>query len=204
MADFSKKWPVVEDVQPLKILFLGDDQVGKSTFIDNYRNYMSASHGTEFSGGPFLRFTQSLFNIKRGGKQVPIQLLDLQGGLTKKDRKQQYPIEVKSAVICFAIDNPNSFDNVRRVWIPEFQQKYPRYIRMFLLGLKSDARVKILPSNSIVTVEKVIETLQGCEFSGNYYECSCQENPEEARICMEKLISEILMYLPCEFPSQEL
>lgn len=75
-------------------------------------------------------------------------------------------------LICFAINNRNSFINVGKRWIPEFEKCFP-YCPFLLVGTKSDLRVDV-PEEDLITME------QAAKFAGKwntqYIECSARSN----------------------------
>ncbi|CAL1288535.1 unnamed protein product [Larinioides sclopetarius] len=201
--DPLKHFPEKQDVPPKKILFLGDPSIGKTTFIQKYCEHVVNFFRCYGYNGPSLVFTQFLtFRQLDNEKQIQIRLMDLPAGNSEECRKDQYPDVVDSIVVCFAVDNPTSFANVWKIWLPEFQKYYPDFSRFYLLGLRNDARRKILEENKTpVTSERGSQIHQKYKFRGEYMECSVEENSKQAFDMMETLISDVLECKP--FPATD-
>lgn len=61
-------------------------------------------------------------------------------GLSKYDRLRALSyFKTNVVLICFSIDSPDSFDNVKTKWHPEIQQHCPA-AQVILVGLKVDLR----------------------------------------------------------------
>lgn len=99
-------------------------------------------------------------------------------------------------MICFAIDNPGSFDNVTEKWNSEIRH-FCRDVPVMLVGLKHDLREDTKTIGELLkTEEKPVTTEEGIELAKKmgyfgYYECSAKTNQgvrETWEIAMRGLI----------------
>jgi len=113
------------------------------------------------------------------GKTVELALWDT-AGQEEYDRLRplSYP-ETDLIFVCFAIDCPNSLDNVLDKWYPEVLHFCP-YTPLVLVGLKSDLRYKktcidMLKTQGLtpVTSEQGMAVAQ--KMNAQYMECSSKE-----------------------------
>ncbi|KAI6778778.1 GTP-binding protein rhoC [Emericellopsis cladophorae] len=113
------------------------------------------------------------------GKTIELALWDT-AGQEEYDRLRplSYP-ETDLIFVCFAIDCPNSLDNVLDKWYPEVLHFCP-YTPLILVGLKSDLRYKrtcidMLKTQGLtpVTTEQGMNVAQ--KMDAQYMECSSKE-----------------------------
>lgn len=72
--------------------------------------------------------------------QVKLTLWDTAG---QEDYDRIRPLSYSNTdvfLVCFALDNKGSFENIRRKWVPEVKSQSKR-AKLILVGLKSDLRL---------------------------------------------------------------
>ncbi|CAG9938977.1 unnamed protein product [Clonostachys rosea f. rosea IK726] len=113
------------------------------------------------------------------GKTVELALWDT-AGQEEYDRLRplSYP-ETDLIFVCFAIDCPNSLDNVLDKWYPEVLHFCP-YTPLILVGLKSDLRYKktcieMLKTQGLTPVTTEQGMAVAKKMSAQYMECSSRE-----------------------------
>lgn len=113
------------------------------------------------------------------GKIVELALWDT-AGQEEYDRLRplSYP-ETDLIFVCFAIDCPNSLDNVLDKWYPEVLHFCP-YTPLFLVGLKSDLRYKktcidMLKTQGLTPVTAEQGLAVSKKMGAQYMECSSKE-----------------------------
>ena len=84
--------------------------------------------------------------------------------------------------MCFAIDSPDSLENIPEKWIPEFKHFCPN-IPVILVGNKKDLR------NDIQTIQQLGKRSQK------------PVNPEEGRVMAEKI--KAFQYIECSAKEKE-
>lgn len=113
------------------------------------------------------------------GKTVELALWDT-AGQEEYDRLRplSYP-ETDLIFVCFAIDCPNSLENVMDKWYPEVLHFCP-YTPLILVGLKSDLRHKktcidMLKTQGLTPVTKEQGMAVAKKMGAQYMECSSKE-----------------------------
>ncbi|KAK7746766.1 RHO4 protein [Cytospora paraplurivora] len=140
-----------------KIVVVGDGGCGKTLF-ENYITY--PTH-------------------RQSGKTVELALWDT-AGQEEYDRLRplSYP-ETDLIFVCFAIDCPNSLENVMDKWYPEVLHFCP-YTPLILVGLKSDLRYKktcidMLKTQGLTPVTREQGMAVAQKMNAQYMECSSKE-----------------------------
>ncbi|KAI0884926.1 ras-domain-containing protein [Annulohypoxylon maeteangense] len=158
-----------------KIVVVGDGGCGKTCLLISYsQGYFPEKYvPTVFEN--YITYPTH----QPSGKTVELALWDT-AGQEEYDRLRplSYP-ETDLIFVCFAIDCPNSLDNVLDKWYPEVLHFCP-YTPLILVGLKSDLRsnkacVNLLNAQGLTPVT----TEQGAgiaeKMGAQYMECSSKE-----------------------------
>ena len=121
-------------------------------------------------------------------KPFQLNLWDANGGRGDfEDRARLRPLSYPQTdifVVCFAINNKKSFENVKTLWIPEINH-HCRETPWILVGTKSDLKInndlnKDSNNNEFVSIDQINKILN--ELKGKaYIECSAlkKENLKE-------------------------
>ncbi|KAJ6781265.1 hypothetical protein PWT90_09199 [Aphanocladium album] len=158
-----------------KIVVVGDGGCGKTCLLISYsQGYFPEKYvPTVFEN--YITYPVH----PPSGKTVELALWDT-AGQEEYDRLRplSYP-ETDLIFVCFAIDCPNSLDNVLDKWYPEVLHFCP-YTPLILVGLKSDLRYKrtcidMLKTQGLtpVTSEQGLAVAQ--KMDAQYMECSSKE-----------------------------
>eukprot|EP00730_Choanoeca_flexa_P015435 TRINITY_DN7088_c0_g1_i2.p1 TRINITY_DN7088_c0_g1~~TRINITY_DN7088_c0_g1_i2.p1 ORF type:complete len:151 (+),score=16.78 TRINITY_DN7088_c0_g1_i2:223-675(+) len=125
-----------------KLVCIGDGSAGKTCLL------------TVFANGEFPdKYVPTVFenyvaNLDLGETKVELALWDTAG---QEDYSHIRPLSYQDAhvfLICFAVDNRDSFDNVENKWVPEMKQYCPKVpyvvvrpsVRMALASREADDR----------------------------------------------------------------
>ncbi|KAL5347280.1 RHO4 protein [Pseudogymnoascus australis] len=149
------------------------------------------SAGTNVTEGPayskkIVKYVPTVFENyitypihKKSGKAVELALWDT-AGQEEYDRLRplSYP-ETDLLFVCFAIDCPNSLENVMDKWYPEVLHFCP-YTPLVLVGLKSDLRTKrtcidLLKTQGLTPVTQEQGAAVAQKMGARYMECSSKE-----------------------------
>jgi small GTP-binding protein len=130
-------------MKSIKIVTVGDGQVGKTCLLISYT---TNSYPSEYLPTVFDNYTA---NVMVEGKPISLELWDTAG---QEDFDRLRPLSYDNTdvfLICFALNNPNSFQNVKKKWTPELQNHLTNTIsstgakstaRFILVGTKMDLR----------------------------------------------------------------
>lgn len=123
----------VVTMQSVKCVIVGDSGVGKTYLIFTYINKIFPK---EYIPGFYETYSTE---VNVDSQTVTLNLWHTAGS-EKYDhvRPLHYP-QVNVIIICFSIDSPTSYENVKRKWHPEIKHHCPN-VPILLLGTKSDLR----------------------------------------------------------------
>ncbi len=151
----------------LDIVTVGDSKCGKTALISSY-----IQHTFDFS----LPFKETIIDSyckevhSSENELVKLNVWDI-GGKEEYDRLRPFGYVNASAVLmCFALDDRQSFYNLFDKWIPEVAARCPR-VPLVLVGLKRDKVDKEFP---IITKKEIKQLYQ--KVGARYYiGCSAKE-----------------------------
>ncbi|CAO3626216.1 unnamed protein product [Mucor hiemalis] len=150
-----------------KIVIVGDGACGKTSLLIVYQN------------GRFPEkylptvFENYISRVDLDHKTVELALWDTAG---QEDYDRLRPLsyfETDVVVICYAVDNQNSFQNVRDKWLPEVKHYCGNNVSLVLVGLKIDLRSE---SNTTKTISHQQGVKLAKEIGAKYGECSAKSN----------------------------
>ncbi|KAJ5051720.1 uncharacterized protein L3040_001493 [Drepanopeziza brunnea f. sp. 'multigermtubi'] len=158
-----------------KIVVVGDGGCGKTCLLISYsQGYFPEKYvPTVFEN--YITYPTH----QASGKTLELALWDT-AGQEEYDRLRplSYP-ETDLLFVCFAIDCPNSLDNVMDKWYPEVLHFCP-YTPLVLVGLKSDLRSKrtcidLLKTQGLTPVTHEQGMNVARKMGAQYMECSSKE-----------------------------
>ncbi|KAI0181596.1 ras-domain-containing protein [Hypoxylon sp. FL1284] len=158
-----------------KIVVVGDGGCGKTCLLISYsQGYFPEKYvPTVFEN--YITYPTH----QPSGKTVELALWDT-AGQEEYDRLRplSYP-ETDLIFVCFAIDCPNSLDNVLDKWYPEVLHFCP-YTPLILVGLKSDLRhkktcIEMLKTQGLTPVSSEQGMAVAKKMGAQYMECSSKE-----------------------------
>ncbi|RFU31429.1 hypothetical protein B7463_g4926, partial [Scytalidium lignicola] len=158
-----------------KIVVVGDGGCGKTCLLISYsQGYFPEKYvPTVFEN--YITYPTH----EPSGKTVELALWDT-AGQEEYDRLRplSYP-ETDLLFVCFAIDCPNSLENVMDKWYPEVLHFCP-YTPLVLVGLKSDLRTKrtcidLLKTQGLTPVTREQGMAVAQKMGARYMECSSKE-----------------------------
>uniref|UniRef100_A0A4D5RA19 Ras-related C3 botulinum toxin substrate 1 n=1 Tax=Scolopendra viridis TaxID=118503 RepID=A0A4D5RA19_SCOVI len=120
-------------VRPIKIVVVGDGTVGKTCLLIAYT---TNSFPVEYVPTVFDNYAGSL---ECDGMNVNMTLWDTAG---QEDYERLRPLSYPNTdvfLLCYSVDNPNSFDNILSKWCPEVRHHCPK-APIVLVATKTDLR----------------------------------------------------------------
>ncbi|OXA51675.1 rho-related GTP-binding protein RhoG [Folsomia candida] len=121
----------------VKIVVIGDSNVGKTWFLSTFVNNHKLPEKCEPTLFDNLS-TQFVFH----GIEYELSLWDTSGAPERKKLRCLSYQDADVFIMCYSIDNRSSYDNIRFRWLKELRRRCPGVPRI-LVGLKSDLRSKL-------------------------------------------------------------
>eukprot|EP00051_Salpingoeca_urceolata_P033137 m.19146 g.19146 ORF g.19146 m.19146 type:complete len:196 (+) comp5882_c0_seq1:58-645(+) len=158
---------------PRKLVVIGDGACGKTCLLIVFAN-------DEFPEQyvPTV-FENYVANHEVDGQMVELALWDTAG---QEDYAHIRPLSYSEAhvfLVCFSIDNRDSFDNIEAKWVPEMRNYEPK-VPYVLVGCKTDLRGDDAVVEKLQTKgQTLITTTEGTELAQRisaykYVECSAK------------------------------
>ncbi|KAF5022618.1 hypothetical protein F66182_5333 [Fusarium sp. NRRL 66182] len=171
------------DTEVVRILLVGDEKCGKTTFL----SYVASNSSIEFQTSPakpyiFRRLSAGekvnpipmlrdmdqphIFEIRTGARQFRFEFFDT----SCPDNWRT--LDPDAIVICFDISQRLSLINMQRYWINEVKTAFRRIdtLPVIVLGLKRDLRSEDDP-NGIIYPQEAYQSAQTLR-ADRYVECS--------------------------------
>ncbi|KAA6377907.1 MAG: putative Cell division control protein 42 [Streblomastix strix] len=161
-------------VTDIKLVVVGDGAVGKTCML---MSFTQNKFPEEYVATVFDN-CESLIVVD--GKTIHLQIWDT-AGQEEYDRLRglSYP-DTDAFIICYAVNDPVSLDNVEKKWFPEIKQYIAR-TPVILVGTKSDFRTTPGPGMKLVT-ERQAETLVSKLKLSKHVECSAKTQLNLTRV----------------------
>ena len=153
-----------ENIDTMKVITLGESGVGKTSIIRRYIHNIFDDNNLSTIG---LNFSFKEMKLKNG-KSINIKLIDTAGQEKYKALAKSYFKNVDAVLFVFAINNQESFDNIKN-WINLFNENHngKEGIPKYLIGNKADQERN-------VKKEVVDEFAKQNKYK--YYETSAKDN----------------------------
>ncbi|KAK7107629.1 hypothetical protein V1264_015518 [Littorina saxatilis] len=118
-----------------KVVVVGDGECGKTCLLQRFCRDTYNAHGYL----PTVVDTD-VIDVQLDKGTVELAITDT-AGQEDYDRLRPYSyLDTDVVIICFALDNPDSLDNVRLNWIPEVRHFCGANVPVVLVGNKMDLR----------------------------------------------------------------
>ncbi|XXG79483.1 hypothetical protein AAC387_Pa09g0536 [Persea americana] len=172
-----------------KILFIGDEGVGKSSLISSF---VSNSEQKESPPGTIgVDFRIKRFTV--GGKTLKLTIWDTAGQEKFRTLKPLYYKGAHGIILVYNVTRRETFTNLTNIWSKEIEQNYnnQHYIKV-LVGNKVDmTNKKILfqETERVVTKEEGIALAN--EYGCLFFECSARTG-ENVEKCFKELALKML------------
>ncbi|ELP90391.1 Rho GTPase, putative [Entamoeba invadens IP1] len=148
----------------MKLVVVGDGAVGKTCLLTRYR---TNTFPTDYVPTVFDNFVEEVPYQK---SVINLQMWDTAGQEDfDRIRNRAYP-DTDIFLLCFSIDDTNSYENIEAKWVPEVQH-FCQDVKLLLVGTKNDCR-KDKGADTITTAQG--EELKVKIKANAYVECSAK------------------------------
>ena len=163
------------DASSIKLVTVGDFGCGKSCLL-----YVYGSNEFPLGASPTVSDSMTK-SISVDGKLANLTVLDT-AAQEEYDRLRplQYP-GTNVIVMCFAVDSPESFKNIRAKWVPEIKH-FCRNVPIILVGNKEDLRHDMARLEELNKMNQALITPEEGQAMAKkikafaYLECSAKRN----------------------------
>ena len=164
-------------------VIIGDGAVGKTCMLISY---VQNQFPEDYIPTVFDNYAAT---VMVDNKQIQIGLWDTAG---QEDYDRLRPLSYPSTdvfLVCFSLDTPESFENIKNKWYPEIQHHAPG-VPFIIVGTKLDTRVEGRPGDFVST--KMGELLKEELKAWRYLECSAK-NQEGLKQVFDEAIRCVLI-----------
>ena len=165
------------------VYFVGDGAVGKTCMLISY---VQNQFPEDYIPTVFDNYAAT---VMVDNKQIQIGLWDTAG---QEDYDRLRPLSYPSTdvfLVCFSLDTPESFENIKNKWYPEIQHHAPG-VPFIIVGTKLDTRVEGRPGDFVST--KMGDLLKEELKAWRYLECSAK-NQEGLKQVFDEAIRCVLI-----------
>ena len=122
------------ELEPLKIVLVGESGVGKTSIIQQFVDQMFQSDQQSTIGGTFSTKT-----IKCGnGKIIKLEIWDTAGQERYRSISQLFYKDANAAILVYDITNKFSFEEIQNYWLTQVKESATENIIMAIVGNKLD------------------------------------------------------------------
>ncbi len=139
----------LKDKYSFKILQVGNTNVGKTALNIRFtRNYfkrdLSSTLGIDFGMKEInCEYKDPNDQSSKSHKfKVNMNVWDIAGPKSYEQHRCMYYRNAKGIMLCYAIDNPQSFKDLR-IWLDELDENLGRWLPIILVGTKSDTERRV-------------------------------------------------------------
>ena len=174
---------LIKKYEKIKILLLGDSYVGKSTLVNILRGKKQEIYAPTI-------FDNVYHYLEIDGDYYQLDIRDTSGAPEYGDLMTTHLQDIDLAIMCYAVDNRNSFYNINSYWYEKIRGK-----PLMLAGLKIDLRYEQKVDSPI----EMIKYEEGMELSQKLrcgYLEFCQTKDEKQQLeNIEQVFSRAVTYL---------
>ncbi|EDR21970.1 GTPase_rho, putative [Entamoeba dispar SAW760] len=145
----------------IKLVVIGDGAVGKTSLLETC---VTKKYPKQYIPTVFENYPDFIFQYK--DKKYKMNIFDTAGG---EDYYMLRPLIYPNTdvfLLCYSIDNPRSFENVKSYWLPELKRYEPE-VPIFLVATKIDLLETNDKDSEIITTEqghKMAEEIGALDF----------------------------------------
>jgi len=129
----------METTKEVKCVMLGDSATGRTALLDRIKKGFHERKETLIMARPTITLDFYLENVNIKSRSFKLNIIDTNGMHKNFVCYSNILFENCITVLCFSLDDPTSFDNVKKFWLPCIKVKNPN-ITILLVGTKSDLK----------------------------------------------------------------
>lgn len=152
----------------IKCVIVGDGGVGKTSML---MAYTTGAIMTDYIPTCFDAYT---VDVAVDDKVCAMSLIDTAGQETYDRLRTLTYYDTDVFLICFSVEDPDSFDNVKSKWLPEIRQYRPE-TPFILVGTQTDLRGSVVDLTEECVTEKEGRRAAKKHGAMAYCECSALE-----------------------------
>eukprot|EP00347_Sterkiella_histriomuscorum_P016517 403352881 len=118
-----------------KIVFLGDQNVGKTSLISRFVSNSMPSHSAPTVGA--AEHSRTIY-LNQSSRNLNLELWDVSGQDKFRALTNMYYRDADGAILVFDVTDKESFENLKQAWIKDIEEKAPENIQIAIVGNKSD------------------------------------------------------------------
>ena len=160
----------------IKVVIVGDGAVGKTCVLSVYQN---RAFPEEYIPTVFENYTVK-FNLDK--EEISLHLWDTAGQEELENIRVLSYSQTNLFLLCFAVSEPDSLENVKAKWLPELNQ-YVVSPRIVLVGTKTDLRddpqtIQTLKDRGLAPITNAQGSQKAKEIGAlAYFEVSAKADP---------------------------
>ena len=123
-----------EEIEPLKIVLIGESGVGKTTIIAQFIDQMFQEDLQSTSGGTFSTKSVKCSN----GKILKLEIWDTAGQERYRSVAKMFYKDANAAILVYDITNKFSFEELKNYWAEQVLESSPKDIILAIIANKTD------------------------------------------------------------------
>jgi len=144
-----------------RMVLVGNSKVGKTSLLIRYKN-------DTFMDPDFVLYQGISTDIKDGRRIYRVHLVDTIGGDHQMKLRQYHYPQTGVFILCFAINDEESYINLKSQWIPEIKP-FVLNTPLILVGTKSDLKIE-----RRINLKQARKLQKECN-AAFYIECSAKD-----------------------------
>mmetsp|Transcript_77133 Transcript_77133/g.121810 ORF Transcript_77133/g.121810 Transcript_77133/m.121810 type:complete len:188 (+) Transcript_77133:35-598(+) len=134
--------PVAKDVAHLKVFVVGDAEVGKSAFVQNFCNeQLKPSGSSQYE--PTIGAEFQAATLVQNSKEMRINIWDLGGNSEFLEVREEFYKESQAGILAFDVTARKSFQNLE-TWLGEARRYGSGDLQFVVVALKVDAGPRVV------------------------------------------------------------
>ncbi|XP_045471428.1 cell division control protein 42 homolog isoform X1 [Harmonia axyridis] len=176
---------MTDDPEVIRCVAIGDGYVGKTSLLSR----LSGKKMNEYYASTI--FENSKVSLYHKNKKYDLLLIDTAGQEEYNILRTQAYSYGDIFLLCYSVDNMDSFINIREMWLPEVK-KCKENAKFLLIGLKNDLRTDLETIDRLNITKKIFVSQEDAEnmamkLGMPHIECSSKKQES-----FDKMIEEII------------